>query len=42
MIGLNENGITIQIESDGFNRILPKKEKSGGVKVFRYAVILKH
>ncbi len=26
VIGLNENSIPIQIEVDGFNRVLPKKK----------------
>tara|TARA_Y100000739_G_C20542412_1_gene434220 strand:- start:101 stop:1204 length:1104 start_codon:yes stop_codon:yes gene_type:complete len=42
VIGLNENGIPIQIEADGFNRVLPKKKSQGELKVFRYAVTLKH
>ena len=42
VIGLNENGIPIQIEADGFNRVLLKKKSIGELKVFRYAVTLKH
>lgn len=42
VIGLNKNGIPIQIEADGFNRVLLKKKSLGELKVFRYAVTFKH